>query len=118
MYAKNFWTKVAISRYICVNESMDNISNMLQNALKMTGREIIMRADMAKRGRKPLPAWLRRRRIFVRLLLPPEDEWLHMLREAGHETQTEFFQEWVDVFLASRPAGRDFLKRAGEGDKP
>lgn len=103
---------------------MSDLGDMLQNALKMNGRDIIMRADMAKRGRKPLPAWLRRRHIYVRLLLPEQNEWIQMLKDAGYgeikkdgkirDIQTAFFQEWVDVFLAARPAGREFLKRASD----
>src|SRR5260221_644306 len=127
MYARNFWILSAIQCRLRImdgmsdmsdmsNGSSDSIINRLQIALKTAGQELMIRADMAKRGRKPLPAWLRRRRVFVRLLLPEETEWLRMLKEAGHETQTEFFQEWVDVFLASRPTGRDFLKRASKGD--
>src|SRR4029077_4578909 len=70
-----------------------------------------------KRGRKPLPDWLRRRRVFIRLLLPEESEWLSMLTAAGHESPTAFYQACVDDFLINRTEGRAFLTRS-EQAKP
>jgi len=61
------------------------------------------------RGRKPLPDHFRRRRIFVRLLLPPQAEWLAMLQSGNWKTQTDFFQEAANWFLASHPEGRKWL---------
>jgi hypothetical protein len=57
-----------------------------------------MRADMAKRGRMPLP------------------EWRRLLQEAGYETQTQFFDEWVEIFLAARPQGRESLRKMSDED--
>jgi hypothetical protein len=56
-------------------------------------------------GRPPMRPEDRRRRVFMRLELPPEKEWKQMLRKAGYREKTQFFQEAVDQFLRSQAGG-------------
>jgi hypothetical protein len=62
------------------------------------------------RGRPTVPKDDRRRRVFIRLKLPPQEEWREMLRKAGYETDTAFYQSCVDWFLLSQPKSEEVKK--------
>jgi hypothetical protein len=94
---------------ITVNGKIRDVSSGTEAETVLKSMQLIDAEDAKpklKRGRPPLPKDQLRRRVFIRLQLPPEEQWLEMLREAGYERQTDFFQTMVDWFLESQPEGK------------
>jgi hypothetical protein len=94
---------------ITVNGKFRDVSSGTEAEAVLKSMQLIDAEDAKpkpRRGRPALPKDQLRRRVFIRLQLPPEKQWLEMLREAGYELQTDFFQTMVDWFLESRPEGK------------
>jgi hypothetical protein len=50
-------------------------------------------------GRPALPSEKKRHHVYVRLKLPPEDEWRVAIAQGGYSGPTELIQELVDEYL-------------------